>query len=185
MVGRRLSYFTFFIRSQIVNVAKEPLPARGDSVCHRNKAKLCLQSCSVPRRSLWSAEAPGQRGSVPCLWPPHPSDPAITASPAGGASQHSAPPPHRRATATRCAERCQCGRALPGLWDTGRKRRGRRGQSPRWQLAGHGRVPPLEGSGLGTRCLRPRVVTSRCEPGTCCFPVLSATRLLPALIPPQ
>lgn len=81
MVGRRLSYFTFLIRSQIVNVAKELLPARGDSVCHRNKAKLCLQSCSVPRRSLWSAEATGQRGSVPCLWPPHPSDPAITASP--------------------------------------------------------------------------------------------------------
>lgn len=65
MVGRRPSYFIAPIRSQVINVAKELLPARGD--CHRNKVQrdFCASSPAVSRGDPCGAGASGEQHRTP------------------------------------------------------------------------------------------------------------------------
>lgn len=132
---------------------------------------MCLQFCSVPRRSLRSAEIPGRQHRVPSepAAPLLPSEPGWCPLPALGAP--CAPSPGA-ATATRVQGPARASRAGPGAPRA--LGQGRALGGSRQGTAQPSRVPPLEGSGLGTGGLCPPAVTSPCEPGTrCCGPCRS------------
>ena len=143
--------------------AKEPFPARGDSVSvtvMKSGGLLCLRSCSIPRRTPQGARgAHRQRFPLPATASP-PSDTASLSvsprqrpgllSPAWWRglpslcsplpTQLSLPPHHNEQDSIRSS--LWRTRTDPGLWDGGRRHPGRRRQSPWRQLAGHGTAHP-------------------------------------------
>lgn len=143
MVGRRLSSFIPPIRSQIVDVAKEPLPARGGSFCHRNKVKgdFCAFSAAVSRGDpCGEQKPPGGSTASPQTRQPCSSlqTRAVVPCPPWG---HSEPPPREAATATRVQGPARAGPGGPRALGQDRARAERSVAASRARHSPPGSVP--------------------------------------------